>query len=172
MEFPMQKSSNPVDSLTYWEEELARLDKESPMFWLQKARLAWVNHKQTEALFWYEKVRALVTEMVSIQYFRPEVLYNLGFLYACVSQYEKALETYEEFTDLFGADPHVFHQTIKLYAITGQLEEILKNAKSPPRDLYKLPPEKKIELSKILEHVVKPTDPEACSLCIDLLEKS
>jgi len=172
MEFPISSPCKESETLEFWEGELRKLNSESPMFWLQRARTAWIRKAQGEALRWYEKVYQQLQETTSIQYFRPEILYNFGFLLACHGKYQRALDIFAEFTDIFGADPHVFHQTLKLFAVTAQIDRCREYVKNPPKDLYKLTKTNQQELEKILLHLVKDEDPESFRTCMALMNQN
>ena len=160
MEFPLKVPRKPEDDVEVWEKIVSTLNPDSPMLWLRKARAAFVGKDESEALLWYEKIHKVLNKVSEIQFFRAEILYNLGFLYSCKQRFEEALACYQEFESVFGPDPFVFHQCLKIYGVLGNPQKLLECAKNPPENLQKLSPEKKSEVRKILNHFFAKTHAE------------
>lgn len=167
MEFPKSIQNDLWPRPDYWEKELRKTCPQSLIFTLQKAREAWLQQDQKTAHLHYLSLYEQSEQVSTVQFFRPEIMYNLGFLFACEGNYLRSLQIFTEFNELFGPDPHVFYQTLKLYAVTSELEKFLTYAKYPPEDLYKLPPKKQKELEKILRHVLSDRDIEVLENCLN-----
>ena len=166
MQFPLSNQSNLWPGPDYWEKELRKTRPQSLVFTLQKAREAWLRQDQKTALLHYLSLYEQSEQVNTVQFFRPEIMYNLGFLFACEGNYSRSLQIFTEFNELFGPDPHVFYQKLKIYAMTSELEKFLTYAQYPPEDLYKLPATKQKELEKILRHVLTAEDIDILENCL------
>jgi glycosyltransferase involved in cell wall biosynthesis len=160
MEFPSRPKVDQKNEVDDWEKIVSGLNPSSPMLWLRKARMAYVARQESEALRWYEQIRTVLHQVSEVQFFRAEILYNLGFLYSCKQRFVEALSCYDEYESIFGNDPLIFHQVLKINGVLGKLEVILDCARTLPEGLERLTNEKKAEVRKIINHFCANNQPE------------
>lgn len=130
--------------------ELSRNSPDCVILTLKEAREAFVRKNIGNAIDLYHRAYSNSHLEGFIQVFRPEILMNLGFLYACKNEFPNAMKYWLEYVELFGQDHNIFWQLAKLYHLTNQdqnLEELLSN---PPQDISKSSEQASTELKQVI----------------------
>jgi glycosyltransferase involved in cell wall biosynthesis len=150
-DFPDTEEAKQCDGGFHWETQLLKIAPESAFVNLRRARRYFASRRLKEAREAYEKAKKGVFSEFVLASQQKEVLDRLGVLYAIEGRMNEASACFILYRKLFGNEPGVYHQILKLLYVRGDYPQFLKELSHYPSRLEELDQKKKEEIVRMLK---------------------